>query len=101
MSPGLDVLRASYRDLKRGRQLLEPGKIYELKLGNLITSNVFLKRHRIRVQISGSFSPNFSRNLQNGKSEVTSAEMKKASIRVYHGGGHASQILLPVVAPSN
>ena len=101
MSPGLDVLRASYRDLKRGRQLLEPGKIYELKLENLITSNVFLKGHRVRVQISGSFSPNFSRNLQNGKSEVTSAEMKKASIRVYHGGGHASQILLPVVAPSN
>ncbi len=97
MSPGLDVLRASYRDLKRGRQLLEPGKIYELKLDNLITSNVFLKGHRMRVQISGSFSPNFSRNLQNGKSEVTSAEMKKARIRVYHDGRHASQILLPIV----
>jgi putative CocE/NonD family hydrolase len=101
MSPGLDVLRASYRELKRGRQLLEPGKIYELKLDNLITSNVFLKGHRIRVQISGSFSPNFSRNLQTGKSEVTSAEMKKASIRVYHDGRHASQVLLPVVGTSN
>jgi len=30
MSAGLDVLRASYRDLARGRQWLEPGKIYEL-----------------------------------------------------------------------
>jgi len=97
MSPGLDVLRASYRDLARGRQWLERGKVYELDLTNLITSNVFLKGHRVRVQISGSFYPNFSRNLQSGKSEVDSAEMKKARIRVYHDTEHPSQILLPVI----
>jgi uncharacterized protein len=97
MSPGLDVLRASYRDLARGRQWLEPGKVYELNLNNLITSNVFLKGHRIRVQVSGSFYPNFSRNLQTGKSEVESAEVKKARIRIYNDAQHPSQILLPVV----
>ena len=43
MSPGLDVLRASYRDLKKGRQLLKPNRVYELHLDNLITSNVFRK----------------------------------------------------------
>src|SRR4029077_14573727 len=58
MSPGLDVLRASYRDLKRGRQLLTPGQIYELNLTNLITSNVFQKGHHIRAQISATFFPN-------------------------------------------
>jgi uncharacterized protein len=97
MSPGLDVLRASYRDLARGRQWLEPGKVYELDLNNLITSNVFLKGHRIRVQISGSFYPNFSRNLQSGKSEVDSADAKKARIRIYSDAQHPSQIVLPVV----
>ena len=86
MSPGLDVLRASYRDMSKGRQWLEPGHVYELTLPNLITSNVFLKGHRMRVQVFGSFAPNFSRNLQTGKSEASSAEMKKARIRVYHGG---------------
>ena len=101
MSPGLDVLRASYRDLARGRQWLEPGKVYELNLKNLITSNVFLKGHRMRVQISGSFSPNFSRNLQSGKSEVDGAEIKKARIRVYHDAQHQSQILLPVIGELN
>jgi uncharacterized protein len=101
MSPGLDVLRASYRDLARGRQWLEPGKVYELDLTNLITSNVFLKGHRVRVQISGSFYPNFSRNLQSGKSEVDSAEMKRAGIRVYHDTEHPSQILLPVIRRAN
>jgi uncharacterized protein len=101
MSPGLDVLRASYRDLARGRQLLAPGKIYELNLNNMITSNVFLKGHRLRVQISGSFYPNFSRNLQSGKSEVDSAEMKKARIRAYHDAEHPSQILLPLLESAN
>ena len=101
MSPGLDVLRASYRDLARGRQWLEPGKVYELHLDNLTTSNAFLRGHRVRVQISGSFYPNFSRNLQSGKSEVDSAEMKKARIRVYHDADHPSQVLLPVVGSAN
>ena len=98
MSPGLDVQRASYRERSRNRQLLSPGKIYELKLDKLITSNVFLQGHRIRLQISGSFAPNFSRNLQSGKSEANSAEMKKANIRVFHDAAHPSQILLPVVS---
>lgn len=97
MSPGLDVLRASYRDLSRGREWLEPGKIYELHLDNLITSNMFLKGHRMRVQISGSFYPNFSRNLQSGKSEVDSADAKKARIRIYSDARHPSQIVVPVV----
>jgi putative CocE/NonD family hydrolase len=97
MSPGLDVLRASYRDLARGRQWLKPGQVYELALETLITSNVFLKGHRIRIQVSGSFYPNFSRNLQSGKSEVDSAEAKKARVRIYTDSQHASQILLPIV----
>jgi uncharacterized protein len=100
MSPGLDVQRASYRDLTRGRQLLVPGQTYELRLGRLITSNVFPKGHQIRLQVSATFTPNFSRNLQSGKSEVNSAEMKKASIRVLHDASHQSQVLLPIVSIS-
>jgi hypothetical protein len=97
MSPGLDVLRASYRDLKRGRQLLTPGQIYELNLNNLITSNVFQKGHRIRVQVSATFFPNFSRNLHTGEMESVSAKMQKANIRIYHDPHHPSRIMLPVV----
>jgi putative CocE/NonD family hydrolase len=97
MSPGLDVERASYRDLSRGRQLLIPGKIYQLRLERLITSNVFLRGHRIRLQISATFSPNFSRNLQSGKSEANSAKMKQANIRVFHDASHPSQVVLPTV----
>ena len=98
MSPGLDVLRASYRELEAGRQLLEPHKIYELKLNHLITSNVFLKGHRIRVQISAAFFPNFSRNPQNGDWEAKSAALEKATISIYTDRTHPSRVLLPVVA---
>ena len=38
MTPGQDVLRASYRDPEAGRALLEPGRVYELKLANLLTA---------------------------------------------------------------
>ena len=98
MSPGLDVQRASYRDLKHGRQWLTPKKIYEINLDDLVTSNAFLEGHRIRVQISASFFPNFSRNLQSGKSEASSGNMKKATIEIYSDSRHPSQVVLPVVS---
>jgi putative CocE/NonD family hydrolase len=99
MSPGLDVQRASDHDHAREPQWLTPGRTYEIDLNNLITSNTFLAGHRIRVQVSASFFPNFSRNLQNGKSEVTSAATQKSTIAVYSDEAHASRVILPVVAP--
>src|SRR5215470_11268911 len=39
MSPGLDVLRGSYRDETVQPELLTPGKIYKLTLNRLVTSN--------------------------------------------------------------
>ena len=97
MGPGLDVLRASYRNLKKGRQLLAPDRVYELHLDNLITSNVFRKDHRIRVQVSATFFPNFSRNLQSGELENSSARMRKANISIYTDRSRSSRIVLPIV----
>ncbi len=97
MSPGLDVLRASYRNESAKPELLEAAKIYRLELNRLLTSNVFKAGHRVRVQVSGAFFPNFSRNLQTGKSEITSSEMRVGHIRVYNDAEHASRIVLPVI----
>lgn len=97
MSPGLDVLRASYREETVEPKLLEPGKIYRLELNRMVTSNVFLKGHRIRVQTSGAFYPHFSRNLQTGESEIVSGEMKPGRITIHHDAEHASRVVLPVV----
>ena len=97
MSPGLDVLRASYRDETVQPELLRPGEIYKLTLNRLLTSNTFLKGHRIRVQLSGAFYPHFSRNLQSGRSEIVSKESRLGRISVYLDGKHASRLVLPVI----
>jgi hypothetical protein len=97
MGPGNDVLRASYRDPEAGRQLLEPGRVYELRLPALMTSIRFTRGHRIRAQISASFAPHLSRNLQTGESEVAAAVSMPADITIHHDAGHASRLLLPTL----
>jgi len=97
MSPGLDVLRASYRNEKPQPELLKPGEIYKLNLDRMLTSNVFRAGHQIRIQISGAFFPHFSRNLQSGESEISSSKMCAARVRIYHEPDHPSRIELPVI----
>jgi putative CocE/NonD family hydrolase len=97
MSPGLDVQRMSYREPEKGRQLLEPGEIYEVRLPYLITSNRFRRGHRLRVVLSGSFFPHFSRNLQTGERESTHAVSRSAKITIHHDAESPSHLLLPVV----
>jgi uncharacterized protein len=97
MGPGLDVLRASYRNEKTQPELLKPGEIYKLTLDRMLTSNVFRAGHQIRVQVSGAFFPHFSRNLQSGESEITSSKMCPARVRIYHDPEHRSRIELPII----
>ena len=97
MSPGLDVLRASYRNGSLKPEPLTPENIYELKLDRSLTSNVFKAGHKLRVQISGAFFPHFSRNLQTGESEITSSKTRTGHIRIYHDKEHLSLVTLPVI----
>jgi uncharacterized protein len=97
MSPGLDILRASYRNASLKPEPLTPGKVYLLNLDRLLTSNVFRSGHRIRVQISAAFSPHFSRNLQTGESEITSSQTQLGHIRIYHDAELSSRIVLPII----
>jgi uncharacterized protein len=98
MSPGLDVLRASYRNGSAKPELLVDGKIYQLELGSLLTSNVFKAGHRLRVQISGALAPHFSRNLQTGESEIAHASSQAGHIRIYHDKENSSTITLPIIS---
>jgi hypothetical protein len=98
MSAGNELRRASYRDIAKGRRLLEPGQIYAIDISGPVTSNVFKQGHRIRVQVSGQFFSYFSRNLQSGDSETSSANAHAATIRIYHDPDHPSHVVLPVVA---
>ena len=95
MSPGLDVVRMSYR---RGRRaLLRPGRTEEVILPNLMTGNLFLKGHRIRAVVTTSFLPYFGRNLQTGKLETESKETRPATFTVLSGPRTPSRLILPVI----
>jgi putative CocE/NonD family hydrolase len=96
MSPGLDVVRASYREGGPHRRLLTPGRVYALEFENLMTGNMFRKGHRLRAVVCGAFFPYFSRNLQTGALETESAVSRPARIRIHHSPRHPSRLVLPV-----
>ena len=97
MNPGLDVLRASYRNATAARELLQPGRVYMLTLSDLYTANTFKQGHRVRVAIMTSFFPHFSRNLHSGDLEATSARSRTARVTVHHNARYPSRLILPVV----
>ena len=97
MAPGSDVIRASYRNRTARRALLEPGRVYLLRLPGLLTGNTFKSGHRIRVHVMSSFAPNYARNLQTGASETQSARMRSARITIHHDARHPSRLIFPVI----
>jgi putative CocE/NonD family hydrolase len=97
MSPGAESLRASYRDIANGRSLLQPGTVYEMTIDGLLTANEFAAGHRIQLQLSATFAPHLSRNLQTGESEMTSAKSRSAEITIHHDSEYPSGLTLPVL----
>ncbi len=94
------ILRASFRESTYGEpKPIVPGQVYEYKIDLWSTSNVFLKGHRIRLEVSSSNFPRFDRNLNNGKRAADSSDFVKATNTVLHDAEHSSALVLPVVAP--
>jgi hypothetical protein len=90
------IIRASYRESTTVAKPIVPGKVYEYKIDMWATSNVFLKGHRIRLEVSSSNFPRFDRNMNTGKSASTSAVFVKATNTILHDAAHPSALLLPV-----
>jgi putative CocE/NonD family hydrolase len=91
------ILRARYRDSKSAAKPLVPGTIYMLTIDLWSTSNVFLKGHKIRVEVSSSNFPRFDRNLNTGKDAATDSIILKATNTILHDATHPSALVLPVV----
>jgi putative CocE/NonD family hydrolase len=92
------ILRARYRESTKGApKPITPGEVYEYKIDLWSTSNVFLKGHRIRLEVSSSNFPRFDRNLNTGKDDATDGEIVKATNAVLHDAAHPSALILPVV----
>ena len=88
------LLRARYRDLEGGAQLLEPGRIYPLEIDMWATANRFKAGHRLRVDISSADFPRFDRNANLGGASGAPIPAQQA---IYRDAEHPSRLLLPVL----
>ena len=93
------IVRAKYRDSAETPHDLEPGRVYSFHIDLWSTSNVFLKGHKIRLEVSSSNFPRFDRNLNTGKSDAETQTSVKATNTIYHDSKYPSALILPIVSP--
>ncbi|TAL37007.1 MAG: CocE/NonD family hydrolase [Spirochaetes bacterium] len=91
------VVRARYRDSFENPALMEKGKAYRFTIEIGAVSNVFLKGHRIRLQVSSSNFPEFGRNLNSGEDTGKGVKVVKADQQVFHDRVRPSRMILPVM----
>jgi putative CocE/NonD family hydrolase len=93
------IIRARYRDSQEQSALMNPGQVYKFTIDLWSTSNVFLKGHTLRLEISSSNFPRFDRNLNTGEAQGSGKNYVSATNTIYHDAEHPSALELPVVAP--
>jgi len=91
------MLRLRYRKSLEKPELARPGEICKLTIDAGVTGNVFLRGHRIRMEISSSNFPRFDRNPNTGQAIADATELRTASQTIYHDARRPSYVLLPVV----
>jgi len=91
------VLRARYRESYEKQVFMEEGEVYELTMSPMSTSNFFDAGHRIRIEVSSSNFPRFTRNLNTGGKNYDETEGIVAHNRVHHSREYPSRISLPIV----
>lgn len=95
-----DIFRGRYRDNLETPKPLESNKPLLYRWALPTANHVFLKGHRMMVQIQSSWFPLYDRNPQTFVPNIFWAkpgDYKKAVQRVYHAPGQASFIELPLV----
>ena len=95
------IQRVRYREGYDKEVFMENGKVYQLDLTPMSTSNFFKKGHRIRIEISSSNFPRFARNLNTGGNNYDEIESVIAHNKIHHSSNYTSQIRLPIVSNSS
>ncbi len=91
------IQRARYREGYDKEVFMKKGEVYKLEMTPMSTSNYFEKGHRIRVEISSSNFPRFTRNLNTGGNNFDEKEGVVAHNKVHHSEIYQSQIRVPIV----
>jgi len=92
------ITRAQHRHSFTQSELLQPGEPVELVVYLGAASQLFLRGHRIRIDITSSNFPTFDRNLNTGRPIGLDGQGVIALQTVFHQPGLASYIDLPVMA---
>jgi putative CocE/NonD family hydrolase len=92
-----DGLRARYREGFDKKVLMEPGGVYRLTLGNMVTGNHFPAGHRIRLEVTSSNFPLFERNLNTGGNNYDETDWTVAENTIHHTREYPSHVVLPVI----
>ena len=95
--PEAGYLRLRYREGMDRQVPMEPGRIYAVRIGDMLTSNVFKKGHRIRFQVTSSRAPHFDPNPNTGEEIATATRLQPARVTVHHDADHPSKLVLPVI----
>ena len=91
------ILRMRYRDSREHTSLMNPGQAYEITLDLWATSNVFLRGHTLRLEISSSNFPRFDRNLNTGEEIKNGRRFVSATNTLLHDEQHPSALVLPII----
>lgn len=91
------IIRARYRNSQEKPEWMHSRQIYKLTVDLCSTSNVFLKGHALRLEISSSNFPRFDRNLNTGALQASGNKYLSATNTIYHDARHPSALILPIV----
>jgi putative CocE/NonD family hydrolase len=76
---------------------MNPGQVYKVTLDLWATSNLFLRGHSLRLEISSSNFPRFDRNFNTGEDIKFATRLVKATNTVLHDDQHPSALVLPIM----
>lgn len=96
----MEIRRGRYNNSYEHPQALKPNTPTEWKIPLRDHDHVFLKRHRLMVQVQSTWFPLFDRNPQKFVPSIykaTAADFVKATQRVYSSALLPSHVVLPVV----
>ncbi len=91
------IQRVRYREGYDKEVFMRKDQVYKVALTPMATSNYFKKGHRIRIEVSSSNFPRFSRNLNTGGNNYDESESVVAHNTIHHSKRFPSHIKLPFV----
>ncbi|MFC2119009.1 CocE/NonD family hydrolase [Bacteroidota bacterium] len=91
------IQRARYREGYDFEVFMEEGRVYKINMSPMSTSNYFEKGHRIRIEVSSSNFPRFTRNMNTGGNNYDESEGIRAHNIIHHSKDYPSQIRLPII----